>query len=97
MGKIEKRIEKWKNPRFKQNVPVGDLFAVLDKYFPESYDMVENAVHILSEFGINYFLTNPDMELKEISLIPTTGGKHVKHFYLKDLVKAIDIITKVEK
>ncbi len=38
MGKIEKRIEKWKNPRFKQNVPVGDLFAVLDKYFPESYE-----------------------------------------------------------
>ena len=97
MSRIEKRIEKWRNPNFKQNVPVDDLFSVLDKYFPGSYiyggkrgSHIFKVWHKLLIGQIGY---GPEGDFT----IPTSGGKHVKHFYLKALVKTIDIIKEEEE
>ncbi len=92
MSRIEKRISKWKNHQFKQDVPVDDLFSVLDYFFPGSYKYGETrGSHIIKVWheclkGVPGF--GPDGDFT----IPTKGGKKVKHFYLKDLVKAIDIV-----
>ncbi len=97
MSRIEKRIRKWRNPSFRQDVPLEDIFTVLNTFFPDSYEFGgKRGSHIItvwhdclkgeSNFGIDGDFT-----------IPTTGGKKIKHFYLKKLIEAIDIIKECEK
>ena len=97
MSKIEKRIEKWRNPRFKQNVPVNDIYSVLNLYFPESWSYGESRgshiIRVWHKFLVGHEGFGPEGDFT----IPTTGGKHIKHFYLKTLVKAIDILKEYEK
>ncbi len=97
MSRIEKRIEKWRNPRFKQKVPVNDIFSVLDFYFPDKWTYGNtrgsHIIRVWHEALIGQDGFGPDGDFT----ISTVGGNKVKHFYLKTLVKAIDIIRESEK
>ncbi len=97
MSRIEKRIKKWKNPSFKQEVPVKEVIAVLNHFFPNSFSYGETrGSHIIKVW--HKCLENiPDYGLEGDFIIPTTGGNKVKHFYLKTLVKSIEIIKECEK
>lgn len=92
MSKIEKRLEKWANPSFKQDVPVDDLFSVLNKFFPERYNYGDqrgsHIIKVWHEDLIDHEGFGPEGDFT----IPTTGGKHVKHRYLKFIVSAVNLI-----
>lgn len=92
MSRIKKRIEKWRNPRFKQTVPINDLIAVLDYYFPNSYEIGGRRGSHIIRIQHDLLKGNSDFGPEGVFTIPTTGGKHVKHFYLKELTKIIDLI-----
>ena len=93
MSRIEKRIQKWRNPAFKQNVPKEDLYSVLDYYFEGKWSYGgQRGSHI---FKISHPLLKglpeygPDGDLT----IPVSKGRTVKFFYLRKLIKVIDFIT----
>lgn len=92
MSKIDKRIQKWKNS--KQETRKEEIEPVLNYYFPNMW------TYGAGTGSHNYKITHP--KLKGIQgfgpdgdlTIPTIGGQKIKHFYLKNLVKAIEIISK---
>lgn len=91
MSKIEKTLQKWKNS--KQEVRKEEIEPVLNNYFPNMWTYGgSTGSHI-------YKITHP--RLAGISgygpngefTIPVTGGQRIKHWYIKKLLKAIEIIT----
>lgn len=95
MPKIEKKLLKWGNS--KQEVQKEELFSVLNYYFPEMWTYGGGT-------GSHVFkISHP--KLKGLSgygldgdfVIPVTGGQRVKHFWLKKLLKTIELITEEQK
>lgn len=89
MSRIQKRLQSWRNS--KQPVPVNELYSVLDYYFPGMYRSGKGSHGIVIAHprlsGHPHFA--PVGELT----IPISGGQQVKHFYIKRLLLAIDIVT----
>jgi hypothetical protein len=96
MSRIEKRLEKWRNPNNKQEVPKDDLESVLNHFFPEMWNSSKTGSH---NYQIKHpmFKKYPDIYSYEgVLTIPTKGGQKIKHYYIKSLLQAIDLITEVE-
>ncbi|MCX8055825.1 MAG: hypothetical protein N3A67_09210 [Ignavibacteria bacterium] len=91
MTKIEKKLQKWKNS--KQEVRKEEIEPVLNKYFPNMWTYGSSRgshIYKVSHPKLIGFLDyGPNGEFT----IPTTGGQRIKHWYLKKLLKAIEIIT----
>lgn len=90
MPKIEKKLQKWRNSR--QDVPKEELISVLNYYFPDMWTYGgKTGSHI-------YKISHPKLKgLLEYGLdgefvIPVSGGQRVKHFYLKKLIKTIELV-----
>jgi|WetSurMetagenome_2_1015567.scaffolds.fasta_scaffold02398_13 hypothetical protein len=88
MGKAEKRLKSW-SQNTPPDAPVGEVKAVLKRYFPGKYEEKAGS-HIVvrheklkgcQEFGINGEFT-----------IPVKSGQKVKGWYLKRLVRAIELV-----
>jgi len=88
MSKLEKRIESWRNS--KQNVTKEEIEPILDKYFSgwikkggssHEYKLHHKKLIDIPPYGPGGHLT-----------IPVTGGQSIKYIYIKNLLKAIDII-----
>lgn len=91
MDRIEKTLQRWRNS--KQEVRVEELFPVLNRYFPGSWTYGDKrGSHVIK-------VTHP--KLKGLSgygpdgdfAIPTRGGQKVAFFYLRDLIKSIQLIS----
>ena len=93
--KIEKILQKWKNSR--QEADITEVEKVLDEFFPDDWEYTgQRGSHGLvvksSLFkGIGGF--NRDLGCL---IIPTIQGRRVNHFYLKDILKAIELIKENE-
>lgn len=97
MSRIEKRLEKFCNPASKQDIPKEDLDSILNHYFPGQWTFGE------TRGSHNYRISHPcftnfpsDYGAEGVLLIPTKHGQSVKHFYLKNLCKAIDRIKEYD-
>jgi hypothetical protein len=88
MGKAEKRLRVWReNPPV--DVPASEVLAVLERYFPEGFHR-KTGSHIV----VRHELLKQCQEFgaKGEFSIPVSGGQKVKRYYLKTLVKAIDMV-----
>lgn len=89
-NKYEKILDKWAHGR--QEADIAEVEKILDRFFPCSWEYTsQRGSHSLvvvneSFIGIanNY---NTDLGLL---IIPTKKGRHVKHSYLRYIVKAIN-------
>ncbi len=91
MPNVSKKIQKWRNS--KQEVRREEIESVLEHYFPGMWSFgSKTGSHV-------YKITHP--KLKGVPgygvdgdfSIPTTGGQRIKHWYLKKLIQAIDIVS----
>ncbi|MBU0712650.1 hypothetical protein KKA87_12150 [bacterium] len=94
MSKVEKRVEKWRTG--KQPVPKDSLESILNHYFSGYWSQSgKGGSHI---FKISHPViaqmvdSNSDGDLT----IPVSGGQKVKPFYLKKIVRAIDLLNQME-
>jgi len=87
MGDIEKRIEKWRSS--KQPVSKKDLEPVLNYYFP-GWKSGKGTSHLYKLYH-EKLINNTDYFYGHFT-IPVTGGNKVKYIYIKQLIKAIEII-----
>jgi hypothetical protein len=87
MSKIEKRLEKWLTT--KQFVPLNEVEAVIENYFPD-VDKKKGGSHryLLSHIAMK---DEPDFAPNGTMLIPVKGNK-VKPVYIRQLAKAIALI-----
>jgi hypothetical protein len=87
MGKAEKLREKWKTS--KQPASKQDLETFLNHYFTGRWEYRQNHTYRINLPGFikmdEYF--GPGSHFT----IPVSGGKEIKYFYLKKLLKAIEI------
>jgi hypothetical protein len=95
MDKVEKTLQRWRNS--KQEVRVEELFPVLNRFFPDSWDYggqrgshVIKVTHPLLK-GIPGY--GPDGDF----CVPTRGGQKVVFFYLKLVLKSIELISGANK
>lgn len=90
MSRIEKRIEKWRNSAFRQDVPKNEIESILDKYFPDEWTYGE------TRGSHNYKITSAKLKghpycgLGGDFVIPVKGGQKIKPIYIKQLVSIID-------
>jgi hypothetical protein len=93
MSRIEKRLEKFCNPAFKQEIPRTDLNSILDHYFPNQWTFGETGGSHNYRIKHPRFKEHPEFYGPEgVLIIPTTGGKRIKFFYLRMLCKAVELI-----
>ena len=92
MSKIEKKLNKWRNPAFKQEVNKDEIDSILNHYFPGQWSFGDTRgshnykiSHLILKGNQNY---GPDGDY----MIPVKGGQKIKHFYLKELIQIIDMI-----
>ena len=90
-NRIAKRLETWKNS--KQDVPKEELHSVLNFFFGNQWSYGEKGTGS-HNFKISHekFKGHSDYGPDGNMTIPVTGGQRVKHWYLKNLLKAIEII-----
>jgi len=91
MGKAQKFFDQWAN-----NVPkearVQDVKTFLSTYFPGMWDQ-ERSSHMVVR--CNALKAFPDYQpYGEIS-VPVKGGKKVKGFYIKQLIKAVQLLSEL--
>jgi hypothetical protein len=91
MADIEKRIKSW--IKSKPNIPRRDLEAVLNRYFP-GWKSGSGTSHIYKIFH-EKLVDNPNY-FNGHFVIPVTSGKTIKPVYIKQLLKAIEIIKEKE-
>ena len=88
MTKFDDRIEKWR--RSNQNVPKSDVVSVLNEYFPGWEEKKGK--------GTSHYFKLKNMILADYSGFPfgcltiAVRGGQIIPFYMKKLVKAIDIL-----
>ena len=91
MGKVQKLFEKWAD-----NVPkearVQDVKTFLDHFFPDMTDQ-DRTSHIVVRCEVLKAFQEYQ-PYGEIS-VPVKGGKKVKGFYIKRLIKAVHLIEEL--
>jgi hypothetical protein len=89
MSTRKKTLENWKYRTPKEEVR-DTVIAIIDYYFSGKYTQSSSS-HImikdkrLQEHGVT--------DIVGVLTVPISGGQKVKGFYLKRLVRAIEIIT----
>ncbi len=94
MADLDKRLTKWKVS--KQSVPVSDFEPILNKYF-SGWDYKKRGGSHLYKIHHPKLIGLPGFGPGGNLTIPVYGGKHIKIYYIKELIKAINIITLEEK
>ncbi|MEM4625716.1 MAG: hypothetical protein QXJ28_03070 [Candidatus Pacearchaeota archaeon] len=93
MSRIEKRLEKFCNPNYKQEIPRDDLESILNHFFPDSWSFGDTRGSHNYRIWHEKFKEYPEKYGTEGMLtIPTTGGKRIKFFYMRMLCEAIKLI-----
>lgn len=93
MSRIEKRLEKFCNPNFKQEIPRDDLEPILNHFFPNSWSFGDKRGSHNYIIWHEKFKEYPEKYGSEgLLTIPTSGGKKIKFFYLRMLCEAIKLI-----
>lgn len=93
MSRIEKRLEKFCNPKFKQEIPRDDLESILNHFFPNSWSFGDTRGSHNYRIWHEKFKEYPEKYGNEgLLTIPTSGGKKIKFFYLRMLCDAIKLI-----
>lgn len=93
MSRIEKRLEKFCNPNYKQEIPRDDLESILNYFFPNSWSFGETRGSHNYRIWHEKFKEYPDKYSSEgLLTIPTSGGKKIKFFYLRKLCETIKLI-----
>ncbi|AFH49637.1 Hypothetical protein IALB_1931 [Ignavibacterium album JCM 16511] len=93
MSRIGKRLEKFCNPNFKQEIPRDDLESILNHFFPNSWSFGDTRGSHNYRIWHEKFKEYPGKYGNEGMLtIPTSGGKKIKFFYLRMLCEAIKLI-----
>ncbi len=88
MGKPEKFLKKWRENKPKE-VRFQEVKTVLDAYFPNMWEQ-KSGSHIVVRHEA--LIGIPPFGLKGEFTVAKKGGQHVKGFYLKSILKAIEII-----
>ena len=91
MSKIEKILSKWKNPP--PQIALRDVKSVLKEF---GFDIdSKRGSHIVVRhsclIGHDGFSNNGEFT------IPTVHGRHVKKWYIKEIMKAISIIEEASE
>lgn len=89
-SKYKKILEKWKNGN--QDGPITEVETVLDEFFPGQwgYSKQSGSHSLYVEDDSFIGIGKINRELFRFT-IPSTNGKKVKPFYLKSIVKAVEI------
>lgn len=98
MSKIEKLLKKLCNPAYKQNVRKEELESILNHFFEGQWTFGEISGSHNYRIYHPYFKNFPEKFGPEGFLtIPVSGGKFIKHFYIKVLCRFINEIKEIEK
>ncbi len=92
MHKIEKKLQKWRNS--KQDVPKEELYSVLNHFFPEMWTYGGRTGSHIFKITHPQLKGLPEYGIDGDFIVPVSGGQRVKYFYLKKLIKTIELITK---
>ncbi len=95
MSRIEKRLIKWKNPAFRQEVPKNEIESILDKYFPAEWTYGETRGSHNYKITADRLKGHPLCGVDGDFIIPVKGGQKIKPVYIKQLVKIIDELGEV--
>ena len=91
MGKAHKLLEQWVDiiPR---EARIRDVKTFLNNYFPGMWSQEGSSHMVVRCDALKAF---PDYQpYGEIS-VPVKGGKKVKGFYIRKLIKAVQLLTEV--
>lgn len=90
MSRLGKRIEKWRNPAFRQDVPKNEIESILDKYFPGEWTYGEAGGSHNYKITSAKFKGHPNFGPGGDFIIPVKGGQKIKPVYIKQLISIID-------
>jgi len=93
MAKVDKLLEKWLNNTPKDE-PKDKVLAIIERFFPSQYEQ-KSGSHIIIQDDL---LKNiPEYgPIGEFGVV-VSGGQKVKGYYLKRLVKIINLLKELGK
>ncbi|MDP3025570.1 MAG: hypothetical protein Q8O10_08555 [candidate division Zixibacteria bacterium] len=87
MSKILKIIEKWKQGN--QPAQKEEVFTILNKFFPGNWEC-KSGSHVVVRHPLLSGL--PEYGVAGEFSIAITGGRKVKHIYLKEILKVVEYL-----
>ncbi|HNR13829.1 MAG TPA: hypothetical protein PKM59_10980 [Thermodesulfobacteriota bacterium] len=91
MTKAERLYRTW-NGQVPTEARLRDVITVLDYYFPAQWDQHRSSHIVIQCERLKNF---PDYQPYGELSIPVKGGQKVKGFYIKALVKAINLLKEL--
>ncbi len=91
MGKGQKLLDQWADNPPKE-ARVQDVETFLNTYFPDMWDQKKSSHIVVRCEALKAF---PNYQPYGELSVPVKGGQKVKGFYIKKLIKAVQLLTEL--